>query len=422
MDDQPGTQAAKPLRCTPLMSATARAAADRGEVALVAVVERRRSRRPRSRARIGAGGVAALLHRDRCHAGERHDRPVAVAHRDHVAEREHLGVARQRQVGPDGDPPGPVDLRSGQPRQRGRRAFDAVTPAAQIDGARGDALGRRCRRLDGHRLGVDIDDRVATERGDAEPLERALSACSDSDRRERRRARGRRPRPAGCAPSRGSTVRKSRRRVSRASSAIWPAISTPVGPAPTTTNVSQARRAVGVGLDLGGLEGGEDLAPDLERALERLELGRVLGATRRARSRSTASRPRRSACRTRAPRPRRPFASRRADAPARSRSMSATSASTTRTLRWRLKIAPQWIRDLAGRERAGRDLIGQRLEQVEVPPVDQRHVDRRPAKLLDGLEPAEAAADDDDARARAVGAHLHFGRFDHGHFLPGLPR
>ena len=38
---------------------------------------------------------------------------------------------------------------------------------------------------------------------------------------------------------------KSRLSVSRASSAIWPAISTPVGPAPTTTKVSQAARRCG---------------------------------------------------------------------------------------------------------------------------------------------------------------------------------
>src|SRR5919204_346906 len=48
-------------------------------------------------------------------------------------------------------------------------------------------------------------------------------------------------------PCRGSIERKSRRSVSRASSAIWPAISTPVGPAPTTTNVSHASRASALG-------------------------------------------------------------------------------------------------------------------------------------------------------------------------------
>ena len=45
----------------------------------------------------------------------------------------------------------------------------------------------------------------------------------------------------------GSIVRKSRGSVSRASSAIWPAISTPVGPAPTTANVSHFARFSGSG-------------------------------------------------------------------------------------------------------------------------------------------------------------------------------
>ena len=48
-------------------------------------------------------------------------------------------------------------------------------------------------------------------------------------------------------PARVSIVRKSLRSVSRASSPIWPAISTPVGPPPTTTNVSQASRRSGSG-------------------------------------------------------------------------------------------------------------------------------------------------------------------------------
>ena len=56
--------------------------------------------------------------------------------------------------------------------------------------------------------------------------------------------------------------------VSRASSAIWPAISTPVGPAPTTTNVSHARRALRVGLQLGRLERAEDPGADRQRALQ----------------------------------------------------------------------------------------------------------------------------------------------------------
>ena len=62
-----------------------------------------------------------------------------------------------------------------------------------------------------------------------------------------------------------------------------------------------------------------------------------------------------------------------------------------------LEDRPQRIGDLARRERAGRHLIGERLEEVEVPPVDERHLDRRTPKRERRLQPAEAAADDDDA-------------------------
>ena len=43
----------------------------------------------------------------------------------------------------------------------------------------------------------------------------------------------------------GSILRKFRFSDRRESSAIWPAISTPVGPAPITANVSHARRSSG---------------------------------------------------------------------------------------------------------------------------------------------------------------------------------
>src|SRR5262249_25085268 len=46
---------------------------------------------------------------------------------------------------------------------------------------------------------------------------------------------------------------------------------------------------------------------------------------------------------------------------------------------------------------ARRDLVEQRLEQVKVAPVDQRHLQRRPTEAPRGAEPAEAAADDHDA-------------------------
>ncbi len=53
--------------------------------------------------------------------------------------------------------------------------------------------------------------------------------------------------------------------------------------------------------------------------------------------------------------------------------------------------------NLGGAQAGGRHLIQQRLEQVVVPPIDQRDIDvRRGAQLLGGVQSAEAPADDDD--------------------------
>jgi hypothetical protein len=54
------------------------------------------------------------------------------------------------------------------------------------------------------------------------------------------------------------------------------------------------------------------------------------------------------------------------------------------------------IGDLAGRERPGRDLVGERLEEMEVAAVDERDLDRRTPQLRDRLEPTETSPDDDD--------------------------
>src|SRR5581483_7613743 len=62
-----------------------------------------------------------------------------------------------------------------------------------------------------------------------------------------------------------------------------------------------------------------------------------------------------------------------------------------------LEDRAQRIRDLARRQRTSRDLIRQRLEEMEVAAVDEGDVDARTAQALRGLQPAEAAADDDDA-------------------------
>ncbi len=62
--------------------------------------------------------------------------------------------------------------------------------------------------------------------------------------------------------------------------------------------------------------------------------------------------------------------------------------------------------DLARREGAGGDLVQQRLEEMEIAPIDEGHVEARVvAQVLGGVQAAEPAADDDDAvRCREHGA------------------
>ena len=65
-----------------------------------------------------------------------------------------------------------------------------------------------------------------------------------------------------------------------------------------------------------------------------------------------------------------------------------------------LKDRAQRVGDLGGRERAGGDLVGERLEEVEVAPVDERDLDRPAPQLRERLEAAESAADDHDVVLR----------------------
>ena len=57
---------------------------------------------------------------------------------------------------------------------------------------------------------------------------------------------------------------------------------------------------------------------------------------------------------------------------------------------------PERDGDLDRGERAGRDLVDERLEEKEVLPVDERHLDVGTAEPAGREQPAESAADDDD--------------------------
>ena len=61
----------------------------------------------------------------------------------------------------------------------------------------------------------------------------------------------------------------------------------------------------------------------------------------------------------------------------------------------------QGLGDLARGQRSGGDLVQQRLEEMEVPPVHQRHLDIGLAEVPHCLQACEATADDDHPVRRA---------------------
>ena len=208
---------------------------DRGHAAEVAIGERRRLLAVEP-ALDRVRGMDARLHGDLGDAGE-------VVERHHVADREHLGMVRQRAVRQYADPAGPVAGRPAglgeQARQRRRR-----TPAAQIFVRARDPVLGPVVRGDVDTEGVDAgDDRHRS--GSSRRAARARSPpCGRAGRRTPPGSPGHR-RPARPWPRPGRCRRKLPFSPRRESSAIWPAISTPVAPPPTTTKVSHARRASG---------------------------------------------------------------------------------------------------------------------------------------------------------------------------------
>ena len=132
------------------------------------------------------------------------------------------------------DPAGPVDLGAGllaeDPAQRG--GLDAGGPDL---GGGVDPADLAVGVLDLEAVGVDVGDHRAELHLDADPVELPAGAAAEllAERRQHARRGVEQDDPRLV----GSMLRKSPRRVRRASSAIWPAISTPVGPAPTTTKV-----------------------------------------------------------------------------------------------------------------------------------------------------------------------------------------
>ena len=166
----------------------------------------------------------------------------SLVERGEVADHERLRAPGQREVRAHPHAPGAVELR----RRACGASGDACTPAAHStvraamrSAPISHARRRRCRVT---RAPVRTSTPSASSWRCARSRE--LLRVGRQDPRARPR-RGRRAR------SRGSMRRKSRASVCRAISASAPASSTPVGPPPTTTKVSQRPRALGVLLALG---------------------------------------------------------------------------------------------------------------------------------------------------------------------------
>ena len=168
-----------------------------------------------------------------------------------------------------------------------------------------------------------------------------------------------------------------------------------MGPAPTTTNVSQDARRSGIGFKLGRLERPEDPPTDVENTFERLQIRGwhppavmtevvVLGARGNdehvVRHRLEGT-----------------LAGNLAQPHQASVEIDIGHLGEQDTdVCVAAKDVPQRISDLRWGQRAGRHLVGQRLEQVEVASIDQRDVHRKPGEVQGRLDPAEPAADDDD--------------------------
>ena len=84
-------------------------------------------------------GMQASLHRDLGDAGK-------VVERGHVADREHLGMTGQREIGQHLDAAGAIGLGARGVGERVRRVGDACTPAAHTTVCVGDAVRAAVRR------------------------------------------------------------------------------------------------------------------------------------------------------------------------------------------------------------------------------------------------------------------------------------
>ena len=226
------SQPGKPLSRTLADAGDGPEAADRRHAAEVAVAERAAPARP-SRRRT----IVLAAWRPPCIATSA--TPGRLSSDGHVADREDLGMAGQREVGEHRDATGPIERRRRWPRPARPRAARPATPAAQTVGVGRRCASRTAARRRGRRRPRSTS--TPTTRGahaqlDAEPRQLPGRPPPRAGRRtvasgslppstqhhpDRRRVEACGTRPAGTAsPARGSG-RPARRRSGRRRRRRW---------------------------------------------------------------------------------------------------------------------------------------------------------------------------------------------------------
>ena len=197
-----------------------------------------------------------------------------------------------------------------------------------------------------------------------------------------------------------SISRKSSLSTRLESSAICPAISTPVGPPPTTTKVSQPFRLSGSRLELGHLEGPEDPSPQLERVVDRLHPGRPARELVVAEVGLAGARRHDQAVVGKLEED--PVGPHHGHGPP-LQVEPAHLGELDLDVPVAVKHPAQRWGDLALGEDPGRHLVEQGLEEVMVDAVHQGDLDRRPAQGASREQAAETSSHDHDAMG--IGAH-----------------
>src|SRR5258706_8920524 len=383
--------------------------ADDRDVATVLVVERQGGLAGRAGLQERGGIVPGL---DSTLGDAGHRSTVRAARRDRgIPEDEDLRTTRDREVRPDADPACLVGLCSCRVRDdlRERRSLDAGGPE---DGARRDPdllglrRGRRLRRGAGRLRGLHPDPRLG------DPDNERPYPNRDPELRELAR--------------RGSrlTLRVGRKQTGHPLDQEDPGIGRVDRPEVAAERVVRDLAQRAGELDAGRAAADDDERHPLAASLRiRFALGRLEG------DEDPASDRRSVVDRLQARRERRPFrmAEIRMPRPARDDQGVVADRAAVGELDDPLlgvevdrlaeehghvlaapEDAPERLRDLARRQRARRDLVEQRLEQVVVVAVNERDVEPIVAtETLRGVQPGEAAADDDDSVSRLALTLLH---------------